>query len=94
MFDELTPTQFALGFVKNINDTIDPLTRWFMMAELYEMLKLIEATSWPVAKGAYIAVMHAIKDGKITWQDRPALMQYHMTHTQSHHSLLLKQEQL
>ena len=31
-----------------------------MMVELYELLKLIEATSWPVVKGAYIAVMHAI----------------------------------
>ena len=80
-FDELTPIQFALGFVKNVNDTIDPLTRRFMMAELYEILKLIEATSWSVAKGAYIVVMHAIEDGELMWQDRLALMQYRMTHT-------------
>ena len=51
------------------------------MAELYEMLKLIEAMLCSVTKDAYIVMMHAIEDGELTWQDRLALMQYRMTHT-------------
>ena len=80
-FDELSQTQFILRFVKNVNDMIDPLTRRFMMAELYDLLQLIEATSWSVAKGAFIAVMHKIESGDISWMDHQILMQKRMIHT-------------
>ena len=74
-FDELTTLQFCLGFVKNIIDTLDSLTHQFMMLEFYELLKLIEATSWEIAKGAYISIMHAIEEGELSWHDRASLMQ-------------------
>ena len=41
-----------------------------MMAEFYELLKLIEATSWEVAKGAYVSIKHTIEEGELSWQDR------------------------
>ena len=44
--------------------------RVFMMAELY---KLMESTSWAVAKGAFIAIMHDIKVGEISWMDHLAM---------------------
>ena len=91
MFDELTPIQFSLGFVKNRNDTIGLLTRRLLMAELYEMLKLIEVTLWLMAKGAHIAVMHLIKNTqdhrcnnqsilhvKIRFQMFVTILEYHM----------------
>ena len=34
------------------------------------MLKLIKATSWSVAKGAYIAVLNAIEDGELASESR------------------------
>ena len=49
-----------------------------MMAEL---LQLIEATSWSVAKGAFIAVMREIESGNISWMDHQILMQKRMIHT-------------
>ena len=79
-FDELTPIQFCLGFVKNINDTLDSLTRKFRRAECYELLKLIETTLWETAKGAYISIMHAIEERELSWHDRASLMQRRMTH--------------
>ena len=82
-FDDLTPLQFCMGYVKKVNDTMDGLTRHFMMAEFFEILKLIEVTSWDVAKGAYISIMHNIKEGEISWHDRATLMQCCMTHTHS-----------
>ena len=66
---------------KSINDNLDSLTRQFVMAEFFEILKLIEATSWEVAKGAYISIMHSIEEGEISWHDFTALMQRRMTHT-------------
>ena len=38
-----------------------------MMAEFYELLKLIEATSWEVAKGTYATIMNAIEEGELSW---------------------------
>ena len=52
-----------------------------MMAEFYELLKLIEATSWDASKGTYASIMHAIEEGELSWQDRATLMQCRMTHT-------------
>ena len=40
-----------------------------MSAELSEFLQLMEATSWQVA-GAFIAVMHEIETGDISWTDK------------------------
>ena len=80
-FDELSQIQFIMGFLKNINDTIDPLVRRFMLAELYELVQLMEATSWPVVKGAFIGIMHDIESGEISWTDRQSLMQRRMNHT-------------
>ena len=67
---ELSQIKFILGFVKNINDTIDLLMRRFMLAELIEIIQLMEATSWQVATGVFIAVMHEIEAGDISWTDR------------------------
>ena len=82
-FDELTQTQFLMGFIKNVNDTMDGLTRQYMLLELFELLKLTDATSWPVARGAFISAMHAIEDGELAWSNQTALLQRRMTHTHS-----------
>ena len=81
IFDDLTETQFVMGFIKNAQDTLDTLMRQYMLLELYELLKLADSTSWSVARGAYIASMHDIEDGQITWMDRSTLLQRRMTHT-------------
>ena len=80
-FDELTQTQFILGFVKNVNDTIDPLMRRFIMADLLQLLELMEAMSWPVVRGAFIGIMHDIETVEITWTDRQSLMQHSLMYT-------------
>ena len=80
-FDDLNMTQFVMGFIKNVNDTLDSLTRQYMLAELYDLMKLADSTSWPVAKGAFISSMHSIEDGEIAWSDRSALLQRRMTQT-------------
>ena len=80
-FDELNMTQFVMGFVKNVNDTLDSLTRQYMLAELYDIMKLADSTSWPVAKGAFVSSMHSIEDGEISWSDRNALLQRRITQT-------------
>ena len=80
-FDELTQVQFIMGFVKNLNDTIDPLMCKFMVAELYELMKLMESTSWQVVRGAFIGIMHDIEAGEILWTDRQALMQRRINHS-------------
>ena len=80
-FDELNMTQFVMGFIKNVNDTLDSLTRQYMLAELYDLMKLADSTSWHVARGAFISSMHSIEDGEIAWSDRGALLQRRMTQT-------------
>ena len=39
-FDDLNMTQFVMGFIKNVNDTLDSLTRQYMLAELYDLMKI------------------------------------------------------
>ena len=80
-FDELTQTQFTMGFIKNILDTTDQQMRHNMLLEFWELVKLADATSWGVAKSAYITQMHAIEDGEITWADKGALLQKRMIQT-------------
>ena len=80
-FDELNMTQFVMGYIKNVNDTLDSLTRQYMLAELYDLMKLADSTSWQVARGAFISSMHSIEDGEIAWSDRNALLQRRMTQT-------------
>ena len=80
-FDDLTESQFVMGFIKNAQDTLDTLMRQYMLLELYELLKLADSTSWSVARGAYIASMHDIEEGQITWMDHSTLLQRRMTHT-------------
>ena len=63
-FDELNMTQFVMGYIKNVNDTLDSLTRQYMLAELYDLMKLADSTSWQVARGAFISSLHSIEDGK------------------------------
>ena len=50
-----------------------------MLLELYEILKLTDATSWPVARGTFISTMHAIEDGELAWLDQTALTYTHAT---------------
>ena len=38
-FDELTQTQFLMGYIKNVNDTMDGLTRHYMLLDLFDVLK-------------------------------------------------------
>ena len=79
IFDDLTETQFVMGFIKNAQDTLDTLMRQYILLERYELLKLADCTSWSVARGAYIASMHDIEEGQITWMDRSTLLQRRMT---------------
>ena len=37
VFDNLTPLQFCLGYVKDVNDKLDSLTCQHLMAELFEI---------------------------------------------------------
>ena len=48
-FDDLTQTQFMMGFAKNILYTTDPQMKHHVLVELWELIKLAEATSWNVA---------------------------------------------
>ena len=80
-FDDLNMTQFVMGFIKNVNYTLDSLTRQYMLAECYDLMKLADSTSWPVVKGAFISSMHSIEDGEIAWSNRTALLQRRMTQT-------------
>ena len=70
-----------MGFIQNVHNTLDSLMRQYMLLELYELLKLADSTSWSVARGAYIASMHDIEEGQITWMVRSTLLQCRMTHT-------------
>ena len=80
-FDDLSQTQFAMGYIKNVLDTQDPQTKHNMLLELWELLKLADATSWGIAKAVYITEMHAIEDCEISWADRGALLQKRMIQT-------------
>ena len=73
-FNDLNMTQFVMGFIKNVNDTLDSLTCQYMLAELYNLMKLADSTSWSVAKGAFMSSMHSIEDGEIGWSARTALL--------------------
>ena len=72
-----------MGFLKNILDTSYAQMKNHMLVELWELIKLSEATSWSVAKAAYITQMHAIEDSEITTGgvDRGALLQRRMIET-------------
>ena len=86
-FDDLNMTQFVMGFIKNVNDTLDSLTRQYVLAEFYDLMKLADSTSWSATKGAFNSSMHSIEDGKIGWSDHTDLLQQQMTQTHAGCSL-------
>ena len=51
---ELTQIQFLMGFIKNANDTMDSLTRQYMLLELFGLLKLTDAALWAVTHKAFM----------------------------------------
>ena len=82
-FDDLTFSQFVVGFVQNALDTPHPDTSRRMLVELVETAKLAENLSWPIARGAFAASMHQLEEQQITWQDSRTLADNRLTYSQA-----------
>ena len=66
-YDDLNLGQFVAGFLTIISDTKNPEMSRHMLGELLETVKLSENFSWPIARGAFVVIMHCIEDESITW---------------------------
>ena len=52
-----------------------------MLAELIDLVQLMESISWSLVKEAFMSILHDIEAGEISWMDRQAVMQRRMNHT-------------
>ena len=84
LYDELTPVQWMLGFLRCLQEQRDTATSQHMLSHGINVLQDAVDVSFPVAKGAYAVTMHEMEEGRVTWGDTERLERIRQLYTQRH----------
>ena len=68
-YEQLTQSQFVLGFLRSVQEEVNPYIRSNMVEYLTELFQNVCDFGWPAAKGAHLVVMSKMEDGLVTWAD-------------------------
>ena len=68
-YEQLTQSQFVLGFLRSVQGEVNPYIRSNMIDYLTELFQNVCDFGWQAAKGAHLVVMTKMEDGLVTWAD-------------------------
>ena len=68
-YEQLTQSQFVLGFLRSVQEETDPFIRCNMIEYLTELFQNVCDFGWQAAKGAHLVVMTKMEEGLVAWAD-------------------------
>ena len=68
-YEELTMTQWLLGFLRIAEEKMDQIRKQNMYTYLTELMHATADNSWAAAKGAHAVLMYRMQDGVLNWHD-------------------------
>ena len=68
-YEDLTQTQWILGFLRIAQEENNPEFRAHMYDYLTELMQNAADNTWAAAKGAHAVLMHRMQDGVLDWGD-------------------------
>ena len=66
-YEDLTQTQWILGFLRIAQEESNPEFRTHMYEYLTELMQDAADNTWAAAKGAHAVLMHRMQDGVLDW---------------------------
>ena len=82
-YEQLTQSQFVLGYLRSVQDEENPLIRSNMVEYLTELFQNVCDYGWQAAKGAHLVVMTKMEDGLVTWGDLKRVNKIRKTYVRS-----------
>ena len=82
-YEELTMTQWLLGFLRIAEEERDQVKKQNMYAYLTELMQDTADNSWAAAKGAHAVLMYRIQDGVLDWRDLEKIQKIRQTYARS-----------
>ena len=80
-YEELSSTEFALGFLRMIRDPGSQMDTPRMLDVLAEVLEDTVDFGWENARNYYLLVGQDVEQSRMTWNDKQRMMQLRMTHS-------------
>ena len=68
-YEQLTQSQFVLGFLRSVQEETDPYIRCNMIEYLTELFQNVCDCGWQATKGAHLVVMTKMEEGLVAWTD-------------------------
>ena len=72
--------QFTLGYLRSVQEEVDPLIQNNMYEHLTELYQDICDIGWPQAKGAQLVILSKMEDGLLDWTDLAKLEKIRKTY--------------
>ena len=82
-YEELTMTQWLLGFLRIAEQERDQVKKQNMYAYLTELMQDAADNSWAAAKGAHAVLMYRMQDGVLDWRDLEKIQKIRQTYARS-----------
>ena len=82
-YEELTMTQWLLGFLRIAEEERDQVKKQNMYTYLTELMQDAADNSWAAAKGAHAVLMYRMQDGVLDWRDLEKIKKIRQTYARS-----------
>ena len=83
-YDQLSLTQFAQGFIKNVLEEKSEKIREKMLMYFADLMEDATDFSWSNAKAANAVILCEMERGRLTWKDSDRLDRLRRAHAQTH----------
>ena len=83
-YDQLSLTQFAQGFIKNVLEEKSEKIREKMLMYFADLMEDATDFSWSNAKAANAVILCEMERGRLTWEDSDRLDRLRRAHAQKH----------
>ena len=83
-YDQLSLTQFAQGFIKNVLEEKSEKIREKMLSYFADLMEDATDFSWANAKAANAVILCEMERGRLTWEDSDRLDRLRRAHAQKH----------
>ena len=81
-YDELSPLQFVIGFLKSVQFEPSPVVRDCMIEYLVKLSQDAVDVSWPIARGANAVVYSQLEQNRVSWSNSEEIDRLRMLYTQ------------
>ena len=82
-YEDLTQTQWILGFLRIAQEESNPEFRTHMYEYLTELMQDAADNTWAAAKGAHAVLMHRMQDGVLDWGDIKKIQKIRKTYARA-----------